>query len=80
MLSPVQHQSTPWLSEKDGHQEAEEAPKTEIESAKSVQWYQPLIKSLPVSTVEFFGQYSGIMGEEAVKRHIYEVRDRAWKV
>lgn len=68
------------MSEKDSHREVEEAPKTEVEPVKSVQWYQPLIKSLPASTVEFFGEYSGIVGEEAVKTHIYEVRDRAWRV
>lgn len=49
-------------------------------SNSNVEWYQPMIKTLPPSTVSFFEDYVGIKREEAIKRHIYNVRNIAWKV
>lgn len=56
------------------------AQETGDDRTKYVEWYQPTVKSLPESTVELFENYVGIGGEEAIKSHIYKIRDLAWKV
>lgn len=54
--------------------------KAKEDSTKAVEWYQPTVKSLPESTISFFENYVGIKGEEAIKDHIYRVRDMAWRM
>lgn len=73
--------STPWGAPKAVNVEAS-IPSNEghMSSNKSVEWYQPTVKSLPPGTVDFFQKYVGIEGEEAIKAHIYRVRDMAWKM
>ncbi|KAH9986438.1 hypothetical protein F4779DRAFT_611818 [Xylariaceae sp. FL0662B] len=50
------------------------------DTKKDVEWYQPAIKSLSPSTIEFFQKYVGINDEQAIKEHIYRIRDKAWKI
>lgn len=47
---------------------------------KAVEWYQPGIRSLSPGIAEFFKLYVGLEDENAIKAHIYRVRDEAWKV
>lgn len=82
MLAPIQNESKPWMA-KDNHQASQNIDRTQEagdDPTKSVEWYQPTVKSLSESTVELFENYVGIRGEEAIKRHIYRIRDMAWKV
>lgn len=58
----------------------EPSVKSSVDLTKNVEWYQPVIKSMPQSTIEFFEKYVNIKGEQAIKKHIYHVRDKAWKV
>ncbi|KAK5996777.1 Asnovolin E/Chermesin D methyltransferase nvfJ [Cladobotryum mycophilum] len=79
MPAPIQVQSlsSPWSVPKTDNVVSHEL---NDDSIKSVEWYQPVIKSLPQSTVRFFEEYVGIKGEEAIKEHIYRTRDKAWQV
>lgn len=79
MLAPIRDMSKPWMA-KDNHQAIEPAQEARDDPTKSVEWYQPTVKSLSESTVELFESYVGIRDEEAIKSHIYRIRDMAWKV
>ncbi|KAK7911812.1 hypothetical protein PG985_014293 [Apiospora marii] len=82
MLAPIQNESKPWMA-KETHQASQviDRPRDAGDDpTKSVEWYQPTVKSLSDSTVELFESYVAIRGEEAIKSHIYRIRDMAWKV
>ncbi|ORY70427.1 uncharacterized protein BCR38DRAFT_106276 [Pseudomassariella vexata] len=80
MLAPVQNQSAPWIAtEPDGKEEAINKDAKDG-ATRHVQWYQPAIKFLPRSTVDFFENYVGVKGKDAITTHIYNVRDMAWQV
>ncbi|KAK8063668.1 hypothetical protein PG996_008320 [Apiospora saccharicola] len=82
MLAPTQNDPNPWMA-KESHQASktiDRAQRDREEPTKSVKWYQPTVKSLSETTVELFENYAGITGEEAIKSHIYRIRDMAWKV
>ncbi|KAK8112943.1 hypothetical protein PG984_013469 [Apiospora sp. TS-2023a] len=82
MLTFTRNESKPRMG-KGNHQASQAINATqEVRDGpnKSVEWYQPTVKSLPESTVRLFDNYVGIKGEEAIKRHIYKIRDMAWKV
>ncbi|KAK8078904.1 hypothetical protein PG994_002711 [Apiospora phragmitis] len=82
MLAPLQNESKPWMA-KENHlagQTRDLAQEARDNPTKYVEWYQPTVKTLPKSTVEFFENYIGIKGEEAIKEHIYKIRDMAWTV
>ena len=66
-------ESTQWTSTKDEETKMEKA-------SKAVEWYQPILKTLPASTIEVFTKYVGLSSEEEVKAHIHMVRDKAWDV
>ncbi|KAI1112054.1 hypothetical protein F5Y14DRAFT_463789 [Nemania sp. NC0429] len=81
MTSVLQQQSKPWLTARyRGSQDKLNQQRSKSDASKDVQWYQPQIKTLPQSTVDFFEKYVGIKGTEAVASHIYHVRDKAWEV
>ncbi|KAK6836469.1 hypothetical protein PG987_006964 [Apiospora arundinis] len=82
MLASAEIQSKPWMAtdKTRASQNGDRFDEANNDSTKTVEWYQPTVKSLPDSTVEFFENYVGINGEERIKEHIYRVRDTAWKV
>lgn len=53
---------------------------TEKEETREVEWYQPVMKKLPSSTIEVFVNYAGLADEKETIEHIYAVRDKAWDV
>lgn len=82
MLSSLQNGLQPWLKkDRPGKTNVrEQARQTPSDPSKLVEWYQPTVKSLPADTVELFENYVGIKGQDAIKKHIYQIRDVAWKV
>ncbi|KAK7914020.1 hypothetical protein PG985_011723 [Apiospora marii] len=85
MLAPPQNESKPWMAKDSQGRPADKLDRAQAAQAKddptkAVEWFQPTVKSLPPSTVEFFENYIGIKGEEAIKEHIYMIRDMAWRV
>ncbi|KAK8062602.1 hypothetical protein PG997_014699 [Apiospora hydei] len=79
MLAPLQEESKPWMA-KGENETRDRVREAKDDPSKAVEWYQPTVKSLPAGTVEFFEIYIGIKGEDAIKEHIYTIRDMAWKV
>ncbi|KAK8029765.1 Methyltransferase [Apiospora rasikravindrae] len=79
MLVPLQDESKPWMA-KGETQTGDHDRQAKDDPSKAVEWYQPTVKSLPLSTVEFFENYIGVKGENAIKQHIYMIRDMAWEV
>lgn len=82
MLASAEIESKPWMAmdKTRASQNGDRFDDANDGSTKAVEWYQPTVKSLPDSTVEFFENYVGIKGDEKIKEHIYRVRDTAWKV
>ena len=74
MISPQPAVTAPWTRSQD-----EKETRTE-KASRTVEWYQPKLKTLPVVTVEVFMKYVGLSSEEEVKEHIYSVREKAWDV
>ncbi len=72
--SPQPVVTAPWMRSQD-----EKETRTE-KASKTVEWYQPTLKTLPKVTVEVFMKYVGLSSEEEVKEHIYSVREKAWDV
>ncbi|KAK8859631.1 hypothetical protein PGQ11_010365 [Apiospora arundinis] len=82
MLASAEIESKPWMAtdKTRASQNGDGFDEANNNSTKTVEWYQPTVKSLLDSTVEFFENYVGIKGDEKIKEHIYRVRDMAWKV
>ncbi|KAK7959768.1 Methyltransferase [Apiospora aurea] len=79
MLASLQEESKPWMA-RGNNRTRDRVREAMDDTSKVVEWYQPTVKSLPASTVEFFENYVGVKGEDVIKEHIYTIRDMAWKV
>lgn len=73
--------AAPWSTEDSHNEKGGTVSVTEISepTSREVEWYHPVMKTLPSTTVEVFVKYSGV-AEEEVRQHIYSVRDKAWEV
>ena len=48
-----------------------------VQLARNVEWYQPVLNTLPETARRVFRDYSGV-SEDGIVDHIYQVRDKAW--